>query len=112
MIRHIEDETFKARGYSRFDPRGTHYANHAWQKRFYDGEKTAYFLNFYQYEYPSDEFPKATMAEGNFYLPDREHEWVTVELHYCNDLDYAERFFADVYAKLGMVPDRHNNGAD
>lgn len=106
--RFIPDSEFRSRGYNPFDPRSTSYANNAWQKRFMDGETTLYFLNFYQYHSPDLPFPKSTKVEGNFYLPDREEEWVTVELHYCGDLDFAEKFFSDVYRKLGMVPDRHN----
>lgn len=105
MTRHIPDAEFERRGYSRFDPRGTHYANRAFQKRFRDdGGTTLYFLNFYQYE-----FPASTTCEASLYPPDRENEWVTLGLHYCGDLDYAEKFFADVYTKLGMIPDKHNN---
>ena len=106
--RFIPDSEFESRGYTRFDPIGSHYASHAYQKRFRDGDTTLYFLNCYQYEYPGSDLLKATMIEANFYPPDREDQWGTVELHYCNDLDYAEKFFADVYDKLGMVPDRHN----
>lgn len=70
-----------------------------------------FFIECYLYIYDQIRFPrypkdqekiKATI-ECNFHLDNNEDRYCTVQLH-IKDLDYAEKFFLEFFAKYNCIP--------
>jgi hypothetical protein len=82
------------------------------QKCIYDGVgNKLFFIDCFLYIYDKERFPLypesqekvKCMIESRFYLDNNEDRYCTVQLN-IKDLDYAEKFFLEFFAKYNCIP--------
>lgn len=73
-------------------------------------KKKAYFLNIYEWDHRGLGINNIAY-EAQVELYQSEDVWFTISLHDCADktIDEIEAFIANVYVRLGCIPDIHNN---
>ena len=101
--------SLKAAGYRRHEPdaRFYKYAKDLYQKRVEEGNTTLYFINAYTYA-PIPRYGKdsaAIVAEVTLYYSD-EHS-VMLKWSEVSIAD-VERYAAEAYERLGVIPDVYN----
>jgi len=95
---------WRVAGYKEFPVPEHKYAQIALQKRFRnDDRKTMFFINAYVYE---REWGFIVSATTQFY---RGEDTVNLELHEAKSPDHARRFFMELWERMEMDLDHHNN---
>jgi len=82
------------------------YSNLFYQKRIEKNGLTLYFINIVVYDLPAN---YRYMSECDFF--DKAGQQFSVRLHAFSEkkTEYVEAFFADIYERMGCVPDIDNN---
>lgn len=107
----ISDEDLIAAGYHKYES-GSCRLNHSdclFQKRVEVDGVTRYFINVWQY-YPKPEFGNhdGSAAETVMHFRETATPWVTLAYHGAKIPQEVEEFFEEVWLKLDMGPDAHN----
>lgn len=102
----ITQEALKAAGYRRYDsPEKGEYCRGLWQRVTTDADKNKlYFLDFYLWYFPDHaavSVESALYREGGPQLTDFR---VSLQIGQSTNLYEVERFYFELYTKLGCVP--------
>jgi hypothetical protein len=85
------------------------YCTGLWQKVCVEGDKKLYFINIYKWEVP---YPSHYVVEVDLYQP-HSKGMITLHIEFRAEkwmkVSDIEAQVADMYSKLGCVPDIHNN---
>jgi hypothetical protein len=97
------DELISA-GFKRWPPNNGDYCTDLYQRCITRDGKRLYFINVYRWQFPT-QHQESYQLVVDFYTPDRENFKLKRQVE---NLDDALKFCAEVYERMGCIPDCHN----